>query len=101
MSTSANQVVRLRDRMPSDVSGQITDSLSRIADHLTDAAQNWSSKAKGAAKSTDAYVRSSPWQAVGLVAVVGLAAGLLASRQIRQARLNRKADRDQQQLAGG
>lgn len=101
MNSSANPVVHLKDRLPSDVSSQITDSLSRIADQLTGAAQNWSSKAKSAAKSTDSLVRSSPWQAVGVVALVSLAAGLLASRQVRQARLRRQAAVNQQHLSGG
>jgi ElaB/YqjD/DUF883 family membrane-anchored ribosome-binding protein len=101
MSSSPNQVVRLRDRLPADVSGQITDSLRRIAEQLAEAAKSWPSKAKSAAKSTDSLVRSNPWQTVGLVAVVSLAAGLLASRQIRQARLRRQAARNQQELAGG
>ncbi len=101
MSDSASRVVHLRDRLPSDVSGHVTNSLSRFADQLTDAAQAWSSKAVTAAKRTDSLVRSSPWQAIGLVAVVSVAAGLLASRQVRQARLRRNEARNQQELAGG
>ncbi|HLZ98911.1 MAG TPA: hypothetical protein VKP66_13310 [Steroidobacteraceae bacterium] len=46
--------------------------LSSFADQLT-----------GAAKTTERYVRSNPWQAaVGALAVAGLAAGLLLSRGI-------------------
>ncbi len=101
MGSASNQVMRLRDRLPADVSGQVTDSLSRIADQLTDVAQDWSSKARAAAKSTDAFVRSSPWQALGVVALVSLAAGVLAARQARAARFRRQADYVQQELAGG
>ncbi len=36
----------------------------------------------GAAKSTERYVRSNPWQAAGALAVVGLAAGLVLSRGV-------------------
>ena len=101
MSNSANNVVRLRDQLPADVSSQITDSLGRIAEQLTDVAQNWSSKAKSAAKSTDSYVRANPWQALGFVALVSLAAGILASRQSRQASDARNAEATDQQMAGG
>jgi DUF883 C-terminal glycine zipper region len=40
----------------------------------------------GAAKSTERYVRSNPWQAAGALAVVGLAAGLALSRGTRRLR---------------
>ena len=37
--------------------------------------------AKVAATSTDAYVRSNPWRAVGIAAAVGALVGFLASRK--------------------
>jgi ElaB/YqjD/DUF883 family membrane-anchored ribosome-binding protein len=37
--------------------------------------------AKVAASSTDAYVRSNPWRAVGIAAVAGAVIGLLATRK--------------------
>jgi len=37
-----------------------------------------------AAKNTERYVRSNPWQAAGALAVVGLAAGLALTRGIRR-----------------
>jgi hypothetical protein len=40
----------------------------------------------GAAKSTERYVRSNPWQAAGALAVVGLAAGLALIRGTRRFR---------------
>jgi len=42
----------------------------------------------GAARGTDRFVRSSPWRAVGTMALAGLAAGVLVSRgaQWRQRR---------------
>jgi hypothetical protein len=54
--------------------------VSLFADQLT-----------GAAKSTERYVRSNPWQAAGALAVVGLAAGLAlirGTRRFRNRRLN-------------
>ena len=54
--------------------------VSLFADQLT-----------GAAKSTERYVRSNPWQSAGALAVVGLAAGLALMRGTRRFR-GRKAD---------
>lgn len=36
---------------------------------------------KNAARQTDEYVRSNPWQAVGIAAGIGLVVGLLVSRR--------------------
>jgi hypothetical protein len=52
--------------------------VSLFADQLT-----------GAAKSTERYVRSNPWQAAGALAVVGLAAGLALIRGARRFRHRR------------
>ena len=47
--------------------------VSLFADQLT-----------GAAKSTERYVRSNPWQAAGALAVVGLATGFALMRGTRR-----------------
>jgi hypothetical protein len=54
--------------------------VSLFADQLT-----------GAAKSTERYVRSNPWQTAGALAVVGLAAGLALTRRTLRFR-RRRAD---------
>jgi hypothetical protein len=54
--------------------------VSLFADQLT-----------GAAKSTERYVRSNPWQTAGALAVVGVAAGLALVRGARRFR-RRRAD---------
>ena len=38
-------------------------------------------RAKAAARATDDYVHENPWQAIGIAAVIGLAAGLLLNRR--------------------
>ena len=38
-------------------------------------------RAKAAARATDDYVHEKPWQAIGIAAVIGLAAGLLLNRR--------------------
>ena len=52
--------------------------VSLFTDHLT-----------GAAKSTERYVRSNPWQAAGALALLGLTAGLVLTRGARRFRRNR------------
>jgi ElaB/YqjD/DUF883 family membrane-anchored ribosome-binding protein len=66
MSSLAEQTVG-RDRM--------SNVVSLFADQLT-----------GAAKSTERYVRSNPWQAAGALAIVGLAVGLVLTRGTRRFR---------------
>jgi ElaB/YqjD/DUF883 family membrane-anchored ribosome-binding protein len=60
MSSLAEQTVG-QDRM--------SNVVSLFADQLT-----------GAAKSTERYVRSNPWQVAGALALVGLAVGLVLTR---------------------
>jgi ElaB/YqjD/DUF883 family membrane-anchored ribosome-binding protein len=88
MSSAANQtVVRLKD----------------FRDEIADSVQNWTSKARSAAKTTDGFVRSSPWQAVGAVALVGAAAGLVLSLGARRARQRAAANRPDvaSEMSGG
>ena len=57
-------------------SGSMSSNVvSLFADQLT-----------GAAKSTERYVRSNPWQTAGALAVVGVAAGLALVRGARRFR---------------
>jgi ElaB/YqjD/DUF883 family membrane-anchored ribosome-binding protein len=83
MSTIADRVVRLKDFQP----------------QLATGVQEWTAKARDALRSTDNFVRSSPWQAAGLIAVAALAAGFLASRSRRAQR--RGASTGNDWLAGG
>ena len=58
----------------------------------------------GAARGTDRFVRSSPWSAVGTMALAGLAAGILVSHgaQWRRRRVaSAQSDRADSELAGG
>jgi ElaB/YqjD/DUF883 family membrane-anchored ribosome-binding protein len=96
MSNIAGQtVVRLKDFRVADVGNQVSSAMSSIAGQLADGVQRWTSKAKSAAKTTDGFVRSSPWQAVGAIALAGVAAGILMSRSARRARQRApRTDRD-------
>jgi ElaB/YqjD/DUF883 family membrane-anchored ribosome-binding protein len=87
MSSVANQtVVRLKPIHAGDVSDRLSKVLNSFTGQVSDSLQEWRVKARAAAKSTDGYVRSRPWQAVGAIALAGVAAGVLYAVTVRQAR---------------
>lgn len=58
----------------------------------------------GAARGTDRFVRSSPWRAVGTMALAGLAAGFLVSQGTRWRQRRSAAGRNSQadsEVVGG
>ena len=66
-------VVRIRDKVQTAVDAT-KQSLAESADTLRKQAQKVASTA-------DDYVRDSPWQAIGIVALVGAVVGILATRR--------------------
>src|ERR1019366_1007355 len=66
-------VVRVRSKVLRAV-GNAKESLAESADNLRRQAQR-------AATTADDYVHDSPWQAVGIAALVGAVAGILATRR--------------------
>jgi ElaB/YqjD/DUF883 family membrane-anchored ribosome-binding protein len=52
-----------------------------FAKDFLDSADGWVASAKDAARTADEFVRESPWQLLGVAALVGVAAGYLASRR--------------------
>ncbi|HWJ34135.1 MAG TPA: hypothetical protein VNR70_02655 [Steroidobacteraceae bacterium] len=91
-SVAGQTVVRLKDFHVRDVGNRVSDAVSSLADQLVDGVQGWTSRARSAAKTTDGFVRSSPWQAVGAIALAGVAAGILVSRGVRRARRRGQSD---------
>ena len=67
------ELVRIRSRVE-----QTLANAKRNLESTTAAAKN---QARRVASSADNYVRESPWQALGIAALVGVAIGLLASRR--------------------
>jgi len=104
MNSVADQtIVRLKDFRAADVGKKVSSTVSNVAGQIADRVQDWTSKARGAAKTTDGFVRSSPWQAAGAVAVAGLAAGFLVMRGARAARRRASAARNDSssEMTGG
>jgi len=56
---------------------------------ISNAAGSVAGQVLGAAKSTNGFVHSNPWQAVGAMALAGVVAGLLVSRGARHVRRQR------------
>ncbi len=53
-----------------------------VLKNIWDAADSWFEKARDAANDADDYVHANPWQALAVVALVGLTAGYLLSRRL-------------------
>jgi ElaB/YqjD/DUF883 family membrane-anchored ribosome-binding protein len=65
----------------SDARKQFSATLKEAHRQLGDAQSLVKAKAKVAAVTTDAYVRTNPWKSVGIAAGVGLILGLLMGRR--------------------
>lgn len=68
-----SEVARLRSK--------VQGSLESAKDGMTNGVESLTRRAREAAGTADDYVRGSPWQAIGVAAVVGLAIGYVASRR--------------------
>jgi ElaB/YqjD/DUF883 family membrane-anchored ribosome-binding protein len=104
MSSAAGQtVVRLKNfaaGTAGDAGSHISNALGSFAGQLVDGVRDWRWKAKTAARTTDGFVRSSPWQAAGAIAVAGVAAGILVSWSMRRARRRAVLDADEARVDG-
>jgi ElaB/YqjD/DUF883 family membrane-anchored ribosome-binding protein len=59
-----------------------------VIDPLMDASENWVEKAREFAASADDYVRNNPWQALAVMAMVGVTIGYALSRRGSQSHLS-------------
>src|SRR5213082_3228479 len=84
-------VVRLKDFRPTEVRQQVSQTLSSLGEQLSNGVRGWSGKARTAFRSTDRFVRDRPWQVLGVLTAVGVAAGILTRSQ-RRARQMREED---------
>jgi len=54
-----------------------------LVDPMIEAADSWAHRSKAAARTADGLVRTNPWTALAVFALVGLAAGYLLSQRTR------------------
>jgi ElaB/YqjD/DUF883 family membrane-anchored ribosome-binding protein len=63
-------------------SGRVPSAtLASMVDPLVDASENWVEKAREFVSSADDYVHNNPWQALGVMAILGVTLGFLMSRR--------------------
>ena len=75
------RIADLKDADVVRVRGKVQRAVEAAKDSISDSADNLRRQAQKAATSADDYVRDSPWQAVGIAALVGAVVGILATRR--------------------
>jgi ElaB/YqjD/DUF883 family membrane-anchored ribosome-binding protein len=75
------RIADLKDADVVRVRGKVQRAVDATKQSLTDGADAIRQHAQKAANTADDYVRDSPWQAVGIAALVGAIVGILATRR--------------------
>lgn len=77
-------VARIADLKDADIArvrGRVLRAVDSLKQSLSGSAETIKRQAQRVATTADDYVHDSPWQAVGIAAVVGAVAGILAARR--------------------
>ena len=77
-------MARIADLKDSDVvrvRGKVMRAIDATKQSLADGADTLRQQAQSVASTADDYVRDSPWQAIGIAALVGAVVGILATRR--------------------
>ncbi|MEO8314252.1 MAG: hypothetical protein ABI645_05600 [Pseudomonadota bacterium] len=75
------RVSHVKDPNIARVRSTVQEALVSARDVIVDSATRIKSQGRQAVAGTDAFVRGSPWQAMGIAALLGVAVGYLASRR--------------------
>lgn len=81
MLASLNSAAAKKDLHVGGLGMPPSATLASVIDPLMDASENWVQKARDCVSSADDYVRNNPWQALGVMAMLGVALGYLLSRR--------------------
>ena len=81
MLASPNGTAAKKDLHIGGVGAAGANALSAVIDPLVDASETWVRRARDFVTQADDYVRDSPWQAIGIAALVGAVVGILATRR--------------------
>jgi ElaB/YqjD/DUF883 family membrane-anchored ribosome-binding protein len=84
MLTSPNGAAAKKDLHVGGLGAGATGALASVIDPLVEASETWVRRAREAVSSADDYVRNNPWQAIGVVAMVGVTLGFLVARSARR-----------------
>ncbi|HEY2145501.1 MAG TPA: DUF883 family protein [Steroidobacteraceae bacterium] len=77
-------VARIADLQDADVNrlrSKVQRAVDAARESLADGAESVRRQAQSVADSADDYIRESPWQAVGIAALVGAVVGMLLTRR--------------------
>jgi ElaB/YqjD/DUF883 family membrane-anchored ribosome-binding protein len=77
-------VARIADMQDADVDrlrGKVQRAVDAAKESLAGGAESVRRKAQSVADNADEYIRESPWQAVGIAALVGAVVGMLLTRR--------------------
>ncbi len=75
------RIADLKDADVVRVRGKVQRAIDATKQSLADGADAIRQRAQHVASTADDYVRDSPWQAVGIAALVGAVVGILATRR--------------------
>jgi ElaB/YqjD/DUF883 family membrane-anchored ribosome-binding protein len=75
------RIADLKDADVVRVRGKVQRAVDATKQSLSDGADALRQRAQDVASTADDYVRESPWQAVGVAALVGAVVGILATRR--------------------
>jgi ElaB/YqjD/DUF883 family membrane-anchored ribosome-binding protein len=75
------RIADLKDADVVRVRGKVQRAVDATKQSLSDGAESIRRRAQDVASTADDYVRDSPWQAIGIAALVGAVVGILATRR--------------------
>jgi ElaB/YqjD/DUF883 family membrane-anchored ribosome-binding protein len=75
------RIADLKDADVVRVRGKVQRAVDATKQSLSDSADTIRRRAQDVASTADDYVRESPWQAIGIAALVGAVVGILATRR--------------------
>lgn len=75
------RIADLKDADVARVRSKVQRAVDATKQSLADSAGTLRQHAQNVASTADDYVRDSPWQAIGIAALVGAVAGILATRR--------------------
>ena len=75
------RIADLKDADVTRVRNKVLRAVDAAKDSLSDSADTLRRQAQNAATTADDFVHDSPWQAVGIAALVGAGVGILATRR--------------------
>jgi len=79
--TSPDNAAEKRDLHVGGLGADPSGALAAVVGPLVDASENWLQRARVLANTADDLVRSNPWQALGVAALVGAMLGCLLARR--------------------